>query len=135
MQQSFIFRENGSPPECHQQYWEGDFLNGVVFRWFSNRPHLAYGEKMTCYSMEAAIHKLLDCRTHFYNIFIYEVNKIICDINIEKGSIYVDELAIPLVRNIREKITLELYVPPEFLKLEVLTNDWIEMRSDSNSDN
>ena len=58
-----------------------------------------------------------------------------CDINIEKGSIYVDELAIPLVRNIREKITEALYVPPEFLKLEVLANDWIEMRSDSNSDN
>jgi hypothetical protein len=58
--------------------------------------------------MQAAeIHKLLECRTHFYNIFISEVNHIICGISVEKGCIYIDELVMSLVSNLRDMITEE----------------------------
>ena len=81
--------------------------------------------------MEAEIHKLLECRTHFYNIFVSQINHIICGISVEKGCIYIDELAIPLVSNLRDMITEELYVPPAFIKLEALTH---ELTNDSGSD-
>ena len=117
---SLLMRELGRGPERYPQYWEADLLNGVVMGIMQTDQSMTEEEIHSEYDMEFKIYKLLDCHTHFYNIFISELNIVICELKLKHGTVTVRQLARPLVHNIERHISPEMYVPPAFLDLQEL---------------
>ena len=126
MAPSLIYRETGIAPERSSLFGENDLTNGVVVLRLMkpDKSIISVAGIHACYDMEAHIHELINCRTHFYNIFISAMNNALCAVNLCNVKIPTLQLAKALVENIEKSITPELYVPPQFYKLQSLVNDW-----------
>ena len=109
MAPSLIYRETGIAPERSSHFWENDLMNGVVLRLMKpDKSIISVAGIHACYDMEAHIHELINCRTHFYNIFISTMNNALCSVKLCNGKIPTLQLAKALVENIEKSITPEI---------------------------